>query len=382
MVLFPDRSYDSIFKKSRKLGVKWKIILVLEQAWSEYEKQILIENFNNPNLQQLINRSKSAIQQQLNKMNLFTRNKYWSSNEDKYLIKNYFNASIDEITTNLKRTWNSIKLRANKLNLKRSNEFLQKSNLKKLLNGSNETFYWLGFLIADGHFDFKNKRISLTTSIKDLEHIKKYAKFIETKNILINEKTVFHKVSVSTQNIDLFSDITTLIDINESNKTHIPNSLVKLKISKEQMISLIIGFIDGDGHIRKQTNRNDYLLHLHIHRNWLDNLYFIEEFLYKYFNENKEKTLSKIGNDGYARLMISNNTILKKLKLEVINLDIPYLERKWSIIDENKINKRDIISIKKNKIILLYKKGLTPVDIINTKEFTKSLVYKTIKGLN
>jgi hypothetical protein len=40
MVLFPGRSYDSIFKKSRKLGVKWKIILVLERAWTEYEKQI------------------------------------------------------------------------------------------------------------------------------------------------------------------------------------------------------------------------------------------------------------------------------------------------------------------------------------------------------
>jgi hypothetical protein len=378
---FTDKTYTAIVKKARNLKIKWKIKKISKLAWSDEENKILLMNYKNPKIYEMLQRTPSAIQQQLNSLGICLRNKPWTTYEISYLKNHYYTEPIESLTKYLDRTWESIKLKANSLKLTRNNDFSRKSKLSNLLNKSNESFYWLGFLMADGHFNFNDKRIQLTVAIKDLEHIKKYAKFIETVNIQINKKNNYPNVSVSCQNIDIFYDIVNLIGVCYSNKTLIPNNLIDLKLTNEQMLSLIIGFIDGDGNIRKQTNRNDSLLQLHIHKNWLDNLYFIEEFIYEYFNEIKTQTLSKIGNDGYARLMITNNKILKKLKLETTKLGIPYLNRKWDIINENLISKNEQTQKNKNEIIELHNKGLTPVEIINNYSYTKSLVYKTIKEL-
>jgi hypothetical protein len=376
----PNRSHNSIVKKARKLNIKWLTKQINNRSWSKEEEEILKEHYKDPNITKLIGRTDMAIQQKLNKMGVILKNRPWSKNDIEYLKEKYYDEEITILETKLNRTWNSIKLKAIKLNLKRSNDFIRKSNMINFLDGTNKSYYWLGFLLADGHFDFKNKRIILKLSDKDITHIKEYAKFINTPNITHNVTENY--VSVSVQNVQIFNLITDFIKLTEQHKTIKPNDLSILEYTKEQMLSLIIGFIDGDGCILKQTGREDCLLQIHVHKNWFDNIRFIEEFIYSYFGEPKNKTLTRIGNDGYTRLIITNNKILKKLKNELLTLDLTYLIRKWDLIDENYISNKDQIKIDRDTIKNLYLSGLKSIEIIKTNKFTKSLVYSTIKLLN
>ena len=146
-------------------------------------------------------------------------------------------------------------------------------------------------------------------------------------------------------------------------------------------MSLFIGFIDGDGCIRNQTSRNDFLLTIHVHKNWYNNILFMENFIYNFFKIPKNKQLTKIGNDGYARVIITNNFIIKQLKIKTIELNLPVLSRKWAKIDENKLSKPEIIKVYKEEIITLHNKGMKLKDITKLGKYTEGLIYKTIKNL-
>ena len=79
-------------------------------------------------------------------------------------------------------------------------------------------------------------------------------------------------------------------------------------------------------------NRKDCNVRIQIHSTWLNNLIFIEEFIYDFLNIEKDKTLSKINNAGYASLCLSRRTIVDGLKREVLRLGLNILERKWNKI--------------------------------------------------
>lgn len=43
---------------------------------------------------------------------------------------------------------------------------------------SEEKAYWLGFLYADGYLTARNHMVGLSISIKDIEHLRKYNRFL------------------------------------------------------------------------------------------------------------------------------------------------------------------------------------------------------------
>ena len=47
-----------------------------------------------------------------------------------------------------------------------------KNNIKILLEENLESYYWIGFILADGHID-GNKRLQITLKSIDYEHLKK-----------------------------------------------------------------------------------------------------------------------------------------------------------------------------------------------------------------
>jgi hypothetical protein len=109
-----------------------------------------------------------------NKTNPEKIKRRWSENEINIIIENYEKTSKDEIIELLPyRSWNSIKLKANNLSLNRSSDFQRESNMKILLKDVTKSFYWIGFLIADGYIN-KSIRLKLTVSIKDLNHLIKF----------------------------------------------------------------------------------------------------------------------------------------------------------------------------------------------------------------
>lgn len=258
----------------------------------------------------------------------------WSNTEIDFLKNNYENADKQVLLGSLSnRTWDAIKLMARKQNLYRSRDFARKSKLNILLNESLTTYYWIGFILADGHIA-NNKRLCVALSIKDSEHLLKFAEYIQCTNILKGTRTyngVAHEyISITAQNIDVIPKLAAKFNI-VSNKTENPPDMSAYEITNEQRLALIIGFIDGDGSIVKLTNRTDVNLKIKVHSKWFNNLVYIEDAIYAYIMEVKKvESLTRLNTQNYAELVISNNKVIKKLKSFAIGTKLPILERKWS----------------------------------------------------
>ena len=142
--------------------------------------------------------------------------------------------------------------------------------------------------------------------------------------------------------------------------------------SYEHQIALLAGFIDGDGCIRHPSkNRKDFILTIKVHSSWLNILAEFNSLIC-------DKNFCKINSAGYAVLTITNSEYLKKLKKQLLQLNLPLLNRKWDIIDLNYTSKYVQSNINKELVMKLYNNGLTYKEIINTTGLSKSYIYKII----
>tara|TARA_Y100000310_G_C20701199_1_gene830039 strand:- start:2608 stop:5805 length:3198 start_codon:yes stop_codon:yes gene_type:complete len=268
------------------------------------------------------------------------------------------------------RSWDSIKLRAQKLNIKRSYDLTRTTNIEKLLLEIPEAYYWMGFLLADGHFT--NKKVILGLGIKDINHIKKFANFISanyTKNKI--------KCFVRAANIDIVPLIKNKFKIT-NRKTYDPPSLQCE--NKELLLSLIIGFIDGDGSIRKQSGRNDAFITIKCHASWLSSLQFMSNTICDYCD--LKPNIAKINKQGYAVVNFSNSILLKFLKKEAKRMKLPILKRKWDRINEKYIGKIESYQEVLEKVKILIEEGLKNYDIAPIVNRSPAAIYQMVNKHN
>lgn len=246
-------------------------------------------------------------------------------------------------------------------------------DLSILLNDDYETFYWIGFLLADG--SFSDVRLRFGLSEKDKEHVEKFAKFIKYKQDIkigytkLKDKQ-FGFCSLSIQDKIIVPQIINKFDIKQTKTYNPPHSINKW--NRKLILALFAGFIDGDGSIIKKTNRKDAKLGIKIHSSWL---HILEEFSNIIFNKN----YCGINKEGYAYLAIEEFPILRKLKLELLNLHIPLLERKWNNIDENYINKYERGQILRPLIKQDFNNGMLRKDICKKYNVSGGFLTKILK---
>ena len=238
-------------------------------------------------------------------------------------------------------------------------------DLSSLLDDTVEAYYWIGFILADGCFH--NLRLTIALSIKDKEHLLKFAKFIKYTGSFYEDDT---KISVSVKDVECIQKIMNKFNIVQ-NKTYNPPML---NINDDVLFrSLIAGFIDGDGNISKQSGgRSDYFLRIKCHSSWENNLRKMNLFISK-----KDTTI--INSQGYAIFNISNTEELKNFKRSIESLDLPLMYRKWDIIDYNFVSKYEKFSNNREQIkeLLLLGKSINEIrNIINVCETT---IYKIKK---
>lgn len=200
----------------------------------------------------------------------------------------------------------------------------RKGECSILLNESLNSYYWIGFILADAHIH-DNKRLVIKLSKKDEHHLHKLRKYLGVKKLDNNK----NQSCLSIMETRTFQRLSEKFDI-KSNKTEIPPKIsVFKKLPRKKLLSLFCGFIDGDGCIRNQSNgRPDFNLAIKCHSSWLEILkMFSERFL--------QDCTVKLNSSGYAALICSNTKVMKKLKEEVLVLNLPLLERKWRKIDLN-----------------------------------------------
>lgn len=203
------------------------------------------------------------------------------------------------------------------------------SDLSVLLKETPEAYYWIGFLLADGSFN--KHRISLGLSIKDKVHLLKFVEFIKFTGTL-DETDI--KCTVRAMDNKIVPKIMHKFDI-KNRKTYNPPQINFTQLNKNLLLSLICGFIDGDGCIKYQFKRKDFVLTIKCHASWLNILNQFGKIL-------GDETHCKLNSAGYAVLNITNTKLLKQLKLKVLSLNLPLLTRKWDRIDLNFRSKYEI----------------------------------------
>lgn len=279
----------------------------------------------------------------------------WTIEEDERLKRLWPKATKEEIINSFSRTYASLIIRASQLGIKKAYQkhpYVQ-SNLSVLLEDSFESFYWIGFLMADGTIIGK-KRLRLVLSIKDQRHLLKFKSFCGIRNhfkIISNNKP---QIGVHAQDSITVPKICEKYSLKQK-KTYNPSSFIPN--NKNLFLAFLIGFIDGDGCIKKQSKkRKDSIIAIKMHSSWLD-------YLNKLSNKLSEAvdikpTCAKINSKGYAIIHWCNAIVLKYLKNKTVELGLPVLQRKWDRIDLNYESRNEKTIKDKEKLIKLVNKGL------------------------
>lgn len=119
---------------------------------------------------------------------------------------------------------------------------------------SEEQFYWLGFMYADGNISKEGNRIEMRLSIKDVEHLEKFRKFLnlstEIRTGTCNGNGFCH---LSVRNKHMWNTLNSLGCTPKKTLTlqFPPMSLFK---SKENILHFIRGYVDGDGCLTTYLN--------------------------------------------------------------------------------------------------------------------------------
>jgi hypothetical protein len=219
-----------------------------------------------------------------------------------------------------------------------------------LLEDNPIAYYWMGFLIADGHF-YEKGAIKLHLSEIDRDHINKFRKFVcytgKAKSCTMNAmnppvvEMIVNKFGISNR------------------KTYNPVPIEKIS-NYDLLFSLFVGMLDGDGNIR---NRNGTVstFEMKLHGNWLSKLQLMESFIYKYLDvqRNKDTPLARLRKDGYSLILLTDRQLLAEMKKKVILFSLPVMGRKWDMIDENYVSREEKYLKINNEVYSLFDNGLS-----------------------
>lgn len=209
--------------------------------------------------------------------------------------------------------------------IKNASKYRKCFNAEILLEESPITYYWIGFLLADGHLE-KDGRICLTTSNKDIDHLLEFAKYIEFEG-KIRDNRDRNAHSIMFKNISVCSALKNKFNIHDNKTISPPRS--NTIFDNDLFKCLFIGFIDGDGSIQYQYDHKKSRISLSVHKNWIN---ILEKFN-QLFTEGLGKV--KINTRGYANYSLCLTSELIKLKEFALRHKLPIIKRKWSKIDLN-----------------------------------------------
>jgi hypothetical protein len=191
--------------------------------------------------------------------------------------------------------------------------------LSNLLLENCISYYWMGFLLADGHFS-ENGIMKIKLSSIDKEHLYKLKGFIKADTILSESGGKYLTIKIMDKKV--VASLKKKFNISNT-KTYNPPNLDFIK-RNDLLISLIAGFIDGDGYIAKK--KDAFCLSVKCHSSWLNNLD-------KFAKAIHPDSSANINGAGYAIFSISNIEKLQELKKKILKFKLPVLERKWDLID-------------------------------------------------
>ena len=262
---------------------------------------------------------------------------HWSDDELSYLKENYGFVKQDELVSKLRgRKYSAIVKKAQVLGVTHKEFACKKSNLQILLEDNPTSYYWIGFLLADG--SFTDRRIQLGVATLDLSHLQCFLSYVGSTNSICSVSKNYHRVTMA--NVSVVRQLCDKFGIS-SRKTYEPCQIQELP-QDDFLFSLIIGFIDGDGSVTSiKHTKKCHRLSVVGHFSWLENFTFMKRFLHRHLgiDDNVSNAYSRTTNvklpqntfktkHQLASFYIDRSSTLIKIKNCADMLMLPYLQRK------------------------------------------------------
>lgn len=223
---------------------------------------------------------------------------------------------------------------------------------------SEDQFYWLGFMYADGNISSEGNRIEMRLSINDIDHLEKFRKFLdlstEIRTGICNGHEFCH---LSVRNKHLWNTLNGLgCTPRKSLTLQFPNlSLFK---HKEDILHFIRGYVDGDGCLTVYKDNDKYRTRLSligtesflssINKLFKNKGYLRSKNTDNYKNNAFELKFSDVPSRKLARYLYENATIYLKRKydkfLDFCRLEEESSKRKSSKIGEPCDGNTEVIS--------------------------------------
>lgn len=319
------------------------------KRWGDNDIEVLMTNKSKPikELSELLGRTAPSIKNKKKSLGITTDNK-WSDIENNIMLENYETEPKSKILKLLpNRSWNNITHHAQTLKINRLDYYhdtTRNTNVDILLNEMNQTYYYIGLLMADGYFT--NKKLVFSQSIKSKDMVFNLGKYINCSTIkvdntirdvkILNKATKSNgKVILSMKNAIIIPKILNKFDIkyekHNKTKTYYPPSINIFKdMCDEKLLAYIIGFIDGDGHISKERNGGNSII-ITTHINWLDIINYWGYRLSKIYDiEVSDKSITTHGD--IIRFKIYNSKIIKQINQFINDSGLVVNGNKWGRI--------------------------------------------------
>ena len=299
----------------------------------------------------------------------------WSHSELELLRQHYPFDSQDEVMKFLPgRTWMTIQKRATMTGVSRPLS-LNYNNVRRLLDDSFESWYWLGFILADGCF--KGPRISIALSTDDQSHLQRFAEYVEANMGVEKDDTVCRVSAMDVKAVPMIMNMLGLEGESPLTKTYNPPKKLN-ELSDQALFAMFVGFIDGDGCIFNQVKRRKNgkngapaTMRIVTHESWLPTYETWNDRLSTYIGSawNYQLKTSQRFTKGFGKKKVYDsrnaewtitNRTLREVKLLATSMGLPMLRRKWEKVDEYSMNLRDTKPKFYAQACHLFESGLNP----------------------
>lgn len=214
--------------------------------------------------------------------------------------------------------------------------------MRRLLENSTESFYWLGFIFADGWFDFKKNTIGVMLSENDREHLNKLCNFLDSS--VYEEETNgeygrFKMVKTLKRDSEVFSLITERYGIIPQKTYNPPTCLISEldNLPNDLFLSFVVGFFDGDGSVVSVPTQNSLTMRFQNHVRWKFLLDYFETRTYAIFKYKKfvplVKTTTTHNGNKTATLTFARFALINDFSTKIKALNLPVLTRKWDKVN-------------------------------------------------
>jgi len=236
------------------------------------------------------------------------------------IVRSYFKSDFKKFNKNL--DINGIKYPRFST---KSNRFIKHNPFEDI--NDPKVQYWLGWLATDGYVSLKENRVSLALSVKDIDVIENFKKFLKSEKLKIKHQ-IHHKkfeiVQLSFRSLDvlnyLYSDNIGFCE----NKTF--EFFPKFKITKDY----IRGVFEGDGYLRSKClggTCNEFSI---VTASYKHAVVLNDWFRENKFDTNIRKNSVKRKNTVYTVNLYKKDQIRELLNLIYKDADI-FMKRKYNL---------------------------------------------------